>query len=39
MTISGQLSPVQIIVDQKQLEHVEYFLSLGTVINDARCMH
>jgi hypothetical protein len=31
-------SPGQIMIDQKQLENVEYFSYLGSVIrNDARC--
>ena len=31
---------MQIMVDQKQLENVEYFNSLGSMItNDARCAH
>jgi hypothetical protein len=33
-----KLSPVQIMIDQKQLENVEYFNCLGNVITyDARC--
>jgi hypothetical protein len=39
MGISRQPSPVQIMMDQKQLENVEYFNCLGTLItNDARCV-
>jgi hypothetical protein len=38
MEISRQQSPVQITIDQKQLENVEYFSSVGSMItNDARC--
>jgi hypothetical protein len=38
MRISKQLPPVQIMIDQKQLENVEYFNYLGSLItNDARC--
>ena len=37
MTISRQLFPVQIIITQKQMQNVEYFICLGTMItNDAR---
>jgi hypothetical protein len=37
MRISRQASQVQMI-DQKQLDHVEYFNCLGSMItNDARC--
>jgi hypothetical protein len=37
MRISRQLSPLKIIIDQKQLEDVEYFNYLGSMItNDAR---
>jgi hypothetical protein len=32
MRLSGQPSPVQITIDQKQLENVEYFNYLGTMI-------
>jgi hypothetical protein len=32
-----QPSPIKIVIDQKQLENVEYFSYLGRVINDARC--
>jgi hypothetical protein len=38
MKISTTPSPVQIMTDEKQLESVEYFNSLGSIItNDARC--
>jgi hypothetical protein len=38
MRISRQPSPIQIIVDQKQPENVEYFNCLGSMItNDAGC--
>jgi hypothetical protein len=38
MRISRQLSPVQIMIESKQLESVEYFSCLGSMItNDARC--
>jgi hypothetical protein len=38
MRISRQPSPMKIMLDQKQLENVEYFNYLGSVItNDARC--
>jgi hypothetical protein len=38
MRISGQLSAVQIMIDQKQLENVDYFNYLGNMVgNDARC--
>jgi hypothetical protein len=37
MKISRQPSPIQIIKDKKQLENVEYFSYLGSMItNDAR---
>jgi hypothetical protein len=40
MRISGQPSPTKIMIDQKQLENVEYFNYLGSMItNDARCTH
>jgi hypothetical protein len=33
-------SPLQIMVDQKQLENAEYFSYLGSMItNDAKCTH
>jgi hypothetical protein len=36
--ISRQPSPVQIVIDKKQPENVEYFNSMGsTITNDARC--
>jgi hypothetical protein len=38
MRIPRQPSPVQVRIDQKQLENVEYFNYLGSMItNDARC--
>jgi hypothetical protein len=38
MKISKQPSPIQIVVDQKQPENVEYFSYLGSVVtNDVRC--
>jgi hypothetical protein len=38
LRISRKPSPVQIMLDQKQLENVEYFNYLGSMImNDARC--
>jgi hypothetical protein len=38
MRISRQQSPMKIMIDQKQLENVEYFNYLGSMItNDARC--
>jgi hypothetical protein len=38
MRISRQPHPTKIMIDQKQLENVEYFNYLGSVItNDARC--
>jgi len=38
--ISMQPFPIQIIIDQKQLEAIEYFNYLGSLIrNDARCTH
>jgi hypothetical protein len=38
MRISRQPSPMKIMIDQKQLENVEYFNHLGSMItNDARC--
>ena len=39
MRISRQPSPVTIMIDQKQLENVELFDYLGSVLtNDRRCM-
>jgi hypothetical protein len=36
--ISRQPSPMKIMIDQKQLENMEYFNYLGsTITNDARC--
>jgi ribosomal protein RSM22 (predicted rRNA methylase) len=38
MGISRQQSPVKIMIDQKQLENVEYFKYLGSILtNDGRC--
>jgi hypothetical protein len=38
MRISRQPAPIQIMIDQKQLENKEYFNYLGSIItNDARC--
>jgi hypothetical protein len=38
MRISRQPSPIKLMIDQKQLENVEYFNYLGSVItNDASC--
>jgi hypothetical protein len=38
MRISRQPSPKKITIDKKQLENVEYFNDLGSMItNDARC--
>jgi hypothetical protein len=38
MKISRQPSPMKIMIDQKQLENLEYFNYLGSMItNDARC--
>jgi hypothetical protein len=38
LRISRQPSPVQIMIDQKQPENVEYFNYFGSMItNDARC--
>jgi len=38
MRISRQPSPIQIMKDRKQLENVEYFTCLGSMItNDAHC--
>jgi hypothetical protein len=40
MKISRQPSPIQIMIDQKQPENVEYFKYLGGMItNNARCTH
>jgi hypothetical protein len=40
MRISRQPSTIKIMIDQKQLENVEYFNYLGSMItNDARCTH
>jgi hypothetical protein len=39
MRTSRELSPVQIMIDQKQLKNVEYFKYLGGLItNDAWCI-
>ena len=37
MGISGLPSPIQIMIDQKQPENVEYFNYLSSVINYASC--
>ena len=38
MRTSRQPSPVTIMIDQKQLENVEYFKHVGSVLtNDGRC--
>jgi len=38
MRISRQQSPKQVMIDQKQLQNVEYFNYLGSMITtDARC--
>ena len=38
--ISREQSPVQIMIHQKQLENVEYFKYLGSIItDDERCTH
>ena len=38
MRISRESFPVQIMIEQKQLEYVEYFNYFGSMItNDARC--
>jgi hypothetical protein len=38
MRISRQPAPTKIMIDQKQLENVEYFNYVGSMItNDARC--
>jgi hypothetical protein len=38
MRIAKQISPIQIMMDQKQLENVEYFKYLSSLItNVARC--
>ena len=38
MRISRQSSPLQIMIEQKQLHNVEYFKYFGSMIaNDARC--
>ena len=38
MRISGHSFQIQIVIDQKQPENVEYFNCLGSMItNDARC--
>ena len=40
MRISRQPSPVTIMIDQKQLENVEWFKYLGSLLtNDGRCTH
>jgi hypothetical protein len=38
MRISGQPSPIQFMIDQKQKENVEYFSYMGSMItSDKRC--
>jgi hypothetical protein len=38
MSIYRQQSPIHIMTDQKQLDNVEYFNCLGSMLkNDARC--
>jgi hypothetical protein len=38
MRIPREPSPLQIVTDQKELENVEYFNYLGSMVtNDARC--
>jgi hypothetical protein len=38
MRISGEPSPLKIMIDQKKLGNVEYFNCLGSMItDDARC--
>jgi hypothetical protein len=40
MRISRQPSPIQIMIDQKQLKSVKYFNCLVSMItNDAKCTH
>jgi hypothetical protein len=40
MRISRESSPLQIMIDQKQLENVEYFSYLGSMMtSDVRCTH
>jgi len=40
MKISRRPSPVKIMIYQNQLENVEYFSYVGSMINkDARCTH
>jgi hypothetical protein len=37
MRISRQQYPIKIMIDQKELQNVEYFNYLGSITNDARC--
>jgi hypothetical protein len=38
MTVSRQPLPVKIVIDQKQLENVEFFKYLSSILtNDGRC--
>jgi hypothetical protein len=38
MSISRQPSPIHIVIDQKQLDNVEYFNCVGSMLtNDVRC--
>jgi hypothetical protein len=40
MIISKQPFPIQIMIDEKQLENVDYYnYSDSMMINDARCTH
>ena len=40
MRITREPSPLQVMIDQKRLENVEYFKNLGsTITNDARYTH
>jgi hypothetical protein len=35
--ISRRPSPIQIMIDQKQVNNVEYFKYLGSMITNSRC--
>jgi hypothetical protein len=37
--ISREMSPLQIMIDQKEPENMEYFKYLGNMINDVRCTY
>jgi hypothetical protein len=39
MRISRQASPVPIMINEEQLENVEYFIYLGSLTSEARCTH